>query len=101
MTLPLAITMGDVAGIGPEIIAKAFRDAPEALRGCFVAGDVATLRRAAAIVQGAGVPLPVALIERPADALAVPATSPMVMARGRVMGEDEEGAGRGGTSKIF
>ena len=72
MTLPLAITMGDAAGIGPEIIAKAFRDAPEALRGCFVAGDVATLRRAAAIVQGAGVPLPVALIERPADALAVP-----------------------------
>ena len=72
MTLPLAITMGDVAGIGPEIIAKAFRDAPEALRGCFVAGDVATLRRAAALVQGAGVPLPVALIERPADALAVP-----------------------------
>ena len=72
MTLPLAITMGDAAGIGPEIIAKAFRDAPEALRGCFVAGDVATLRRAAALVQGAGVPLPVALIERPADALAVP-----------------------------
>ena len=72
MTLPLAITMGDVAGIGPEIIAKAFRDAPEALRGCFVAGDVATLRRAAALVQGAGVPLPVALIERPTDALAVP-----------------------------
>ena len=72
MTLPLVITMGDAAGIGPEIIAKAFRDAPEALRGCFVAGDVATLRRAAAIVQGAGVPLPVALIERPADALAVP-----------------------------
>ena len=72
MTLPLAITMGDAAGIGPEIIAKAFRDAPEALRGCFVAGDVATLRRAAAIVQGAGVPLPVALIEHPADALEAP-----------------------------
>jgi len=45
--LPIAITLGDPAGIGPEIIAKAFRDAPEALRGCFVAGDVATLRRAA------------------------------------------------------
>ena len=72
MTLPLAITMGDAAGIGPEIIAKAFRDAPEALRGCFVAGDVATLRRAAALVQGAGVPLPVALIEHPADALEAP-----------------------------
>ena len=69
MNQPLAITMGDAAGIGPEIIAKAFRDAPEALRGCFVAGDLATLRRAAAIVQGDGVPLPVALIEQPADAL--------------------------------
>ena len=27
MTRPLAITLGDAAGIGPEIIAKAFRDA--------------------------------------------------------------------------
>ncbi len=63
MNLPIAITLGDPAGIGPEIIAKAFRDAPEALRGCFVAGDVATLRRAAALVQGSGgVSLPVAEI---------------------------------------
>ena len=38
-------------GIGPEIIAKAFRDAPEATRGCFVAGD---LGRAAP--RGAGHP---------------------------------------------
>ena len=68
----LAITMGDPAGIGPEIVAKAFRDAPEVLRGCFVAGDLATLRRAAALVQGDGVPLPVALIEQPADALGAP-----------------------------
>lgn len=29
---PLAITQGDPAGIGPEIVAKAFRDAPELLR---------------------------------------------------------------------
>ena len=43
----IAITQGDSAGIGPEIIAKAFRDAPEDLRGCFVVGEVATLRRAA------------------------------------------------------
>ncbi len=69
---PLAITMGDAAGIGPEIIAKAFRDAPEALRGCFVAGDLGTLRRAAGMVQGEGVPLPVAVIEQPADALTAP-----------------------------
>ena len=43
----MAITMGDPAGIGPEIIAKAFRDAPDATAGCFVVGDVETLRRAA------------------------------------------------------
>ena len=28
----LAITQGDPAGIGPEIVAKAFRDAPQVLR---------------------------------------------------------------------
>ncbi len=69
---PLAITLGDPAGIGPEIIAKAFRDAPELLRGCFVAGDVATLRRAAALVPGDGVALPVAELEQPAEALSAP-----------------------------
>ena len=70
---PIAITMGDPAGIGPEIIALAFRDAPEALRGAFVAGDVAALQRAARVVQGAsGVPLPVAEIEQPDDALHAP-----------------------------
>ena len=74
MTLPIAITLGDPAGIGPEIIAKAFRDAPEMLRGCFVAGDVVTLRRAAALVQGAagGVDLPVAEIAQPGEALDAP-----------------------------
>lgn len=65
--------MGDAAGIGPEIIAKAFRDAPELLRGGFVAGDVATLRRAAALVQGAGgVDLPVAEIADARAALDAP-----------------------------
>jgi len=37
----IAITQGDSAGIGPEVIAKAFRDQPELMRGCFVVGDVA------------------------------------------------------------
>ena len=32
-------------GIGPEIVAKAFRDAPDDMAGCVVAGDVATLQR--------------------------------------------------------
>jgi 4-hydroxythreonine-4-phosphate dehydrogenase len=50
---PLLISMGDPAGIGPEIIARAFRDAPAELAGCVVAGDVATLRRASRLVSGA------------------------------------------------
>ena len=70
---PLAITQGDSAGIGPEIVAKAFRDAPDALRGCFVVGDVATLRRAGQVIVRPGLPVvPVALIANPADALGAP-----------------------------
>ncbi|MBP7454525.1 MAG: 4-hydroxythreonine-4-phosphate dehydrogenase PdxA, partial [Ottowia sp.] len=62
-SLPLAITQGDPAGIGPEIVAKAFRDAPQHMRGCFVVGDVATLRRAAACIERPGQPsLPVACV---------------------------------------
>ncbi len=70
---PMAITQGDPAGIGPEIIAKAFRDAPDATAGCFVAGDVATLRRAAALVSsGRSLALPVAVLDSAADALSLP-----------------------------
>ena len=70
---PLAITQGDGAGIGPEIIAKAFRDAPTDMHGCFVVGDLATLRRAAQCIERPGMPaLPVALIAEPAAALSVP-----------------------------
>ena len=70
---PLAITMGDAAGIGPEIIAKAYRDDPVALQRSFVVGDVATLRRAASLVTPAGsLPLPVACIAKAEDALSTP-----------------------------
>lgn len=69
---PIAVTLGDPAGIGPEIIAKAFRDAGDAMRGCFVAGDVACMRRGAAAVRAGGVALPVALIGTPQEALQVP-----------------------------
>ena len=51
--LSIAITMGDPAGIGPEIIVKAFTQEPELTKNCFVVGDVATLKRAAAFVQSA------------------------------------------------
>ena len=70
---PLAITMGDAAGIGPEIIAKAYRDDPAVLKGCFVVGDVATLRRAAQVVAPpGGLPLPVARIAQGIDVQQLP-----------------------------
>lgn len=69
----IAITHGDPAGIGPEIVAKAFRDAPDDLRGCFAVGDLATLRRAAQCIVRPGVlELPVAQIVSPDDAWHVP-----------------------------
>ncbi|WP_354004895.1 4-hydroxythreonine-4-phosphate dehydrogenase PdxA [Ramlibacter albus] len=69
---PLALTLGDPAGIGPEILAKSFRDAPSQLAGCFVAGDVACIRRAAAWVAGAAPPLPVVVLDEPQEALDAP-----------------------------
>jgi 4-hydroxythreonine-4-phosphate dehydrogenase len=66
---PIVISMGDPAGIGPEIIAKVFRDEPALLQGCVVAGDVAVLRRAAQCVGGL---LPVAVLESLADVAGVP-----------------------------
>jgi 4-hydroxythreonine-4-phosphate dehydrogenase len=69
---PVALTLGDPAGIGPEIIAKAFRDAPQLTRRCFVAGDLDCMRRGAQAVSQAGVSLPVALIGSIGEAAAVP-----------------------------
>jgi len=73
MEKPIAITMGDPAGVGPEIVAKLFRDAPDLARACFVAGDVATLRRAALCIAGPGaVSVPVAAIGTAAEARRMP-----------------------------
>lgn len=61
---PIAITMGDPAGIGPEIILKAFRDAPELTHGCIVIGDLGTLRRAGESLNHFGrTSLPVARVD--------------------------------------
>lgn len=47
----VALTMGDVAGVGPEVIARAWADDPlRALARPFVVGDSATLRRAVALL---------------------------------------------------
>jgi 4-hydroxythreonine-4-phosphate dehydrogenase len=48
----IVITPGDPAGIGPEIVAKAFRDAPAILAGCFVLGDLPVMQKAADLVGG-------------------------------------------------
>ena len=73
MPLPIAVTLGDPAGIGPEIIVKAFRDAGDVMRGCFVAGDVGLVRRAARLLEAPGsLALPVAEIESLADVACAP-----------------------------
>ncbi len=64
---PLLVTMGDAAGIGPEIIARAF--ALGELGGSCVLGDVSVMRRAAALLPE---PPMVARIDGPADCARVP-----------------------------
>lgn len=68
--LPIAITPGDPCGIGPEIIARAWHDAPEVTRHCFVAGDVGLMRRAMALVQSVPA-FPICEISAPAEAMAL------------------------------
>jgi hypothetical protein len=43
---PIAITQGDAAGIGPELIAKIFLGTPDTLKNCVVVGDAAVMQRA-------------------------------------------------------
>jgi 4-hydroxythreonine-4-phosphate dehydrogenase len=72
LQLPIAITMGDAAGIGPEIIVKAYQLRPDLLRGCFVWGDVQTVRSAASRMHKGAVPQPLAVITSPKDVWDVP-----------------------------
>jgi len=70
---PLAITQGDVSGIGPEIVAKVFRDSPGLTPGCFVVGSLEAMRRAARWIAKPGeTSVPVALIQSPQDVAGVP-----------------------------
>jgi 4-hydroxythreonine-4-phosphate dehydrogenase len=65
--LPIAITMGDACGIGPEIVAKVF--ATGMADDCFVIGDVGVMRRA---LRAIGVSMPVVQIEAPSDLAVCP-----------------------------
>jgi 4-hydroxythreonine-4-phosphate dehydrogenase len=69
MTRPVAITMGDPAGIGPETIAALFRHRPAWSSRCAVMADLGVMRRAAQ-VAGGGQPL--AVLEGWADATHTP-----------------------------
>lgn len=69
---PIAITLGDPSGIGPEIIAKAFRDSANQTQACFVVGDVASVRRAVRTISVGQIPLPVVVIESVSDSLSLP-----------------------------
>ena len=66
----LALTLGDPAGIGPEILLKAFAQAPELTRGCFIVGDLGTLARARGWL-GEGVPA-LQRIDAPVPTIALP-----------------------------
>jgi 4-hydroxythreonine-4-phosphate dehydrogenase len=59
----VAITMGDPAGVGPEIVAKVLAERPSART--IVVGDAGILRRAIDLLD---LPLEVNAIERPRDA---------------------------------
>jgi 4-hydroxythreonine-4-phosphate dehydrogenase len=69
---PIAITLGDPAGIGPEIIAQAFAQAADLTRGTFVVGDLGCVRRGARIAAAGRPPLAVAHIQDSAEAADVP-----------------------------
>jgi 4-hydroxythreonine-4-phosphate dehydrogenase len=57
---PLLLTMGDAAGVGPELIAMLFRDHPGLAERCVVVGDAAALARASACVGSTLLPTPLA-----------------------------------------
>jgi 4-hydroxythreonine-4-phosphate dehydrogenase len=64
---PLLLTLGDACGIGPEIIAAAWR--AEDRHDLCVVGDLAVMRRA---IGWLGMTLPVAQIATPAELASVP-----------------------------
>jgi 4-hydroxythreonine-4-phosphate dehydrogenase len=74
VTPPLvAVTMGDPAGIGPEIIAKTFADPDfHARNRALVVGDAGMLKRAAELL---GLPLGIRGIQEPEDAAFEPGTA--------------------------
>src|SRR5690349_8470947 len=72
--LPLAITMGDPCGIGPEIIARLYND-PAPLPPTLVLGDEGLIQRAVGLLA---LPLTVRVIDSPEDFQSAPNTIPVI-----------------------
>lgn len=92
---PIAITQGDPAGIGPEIIAQLFRRRPEWSACCAVVADVGIMRQAAELTGGR---LPIAILESWRDARHTPPGAlplmPLVSASGNIeLGRVSQAAG--------
>lgn len=78
--------MGDACGIGPEIIAKAFRQ--RALPGAFVVGDIGVMRRVARLTStGTADALPIIEIDTPAEVLSLPGSALPVLAAQSLPGD--------------
>ena len=73
MSAPIGITMGDPAGIGPEIVVRLFAEGVGS--PCLVYGDVAALRRAAASI---GSRVPIQAIATPGDAAGLSGAVPVL-----------------------
>jgi len=74
LTLPIAVTMGDPAGIGPEIVVKTFAD-PRLTEPILVVGDAGLLRRTAANLS---LPLDIQPIADPEAARPGPGVVPVI-----------------------
>ena len=72
--VPIAITMGDPCGIGPEIIAKLYAD-PAPLPPTLVLGDEGLIQRAVGLLA---LPLTVRVIDSPEDFQSAPNTIPVI-----------------------
>ncbi|MCS6811567.1 MAG: 4-hydroxythreonine-4-phosphate dehydrogenase PdxA [Tepidimonas sp.] len=99
---PIAITMGDAAGIGPEIIVRLFQRRPDWSSRCVVIGDQAALRRAARAI---GEPVPIAEVDGPAHAAdvppgAVPLWPAVTLSRLPAWGQVDAAAGRAAADAV-
>jgi 4-hydroxythreonine-4-phosphate dehydrogenase len=92
--LPIAITMGDPCGIGPEIVAKLYADTAP-LPPALVLGDEGLIKRAVGLLD---LPLTVRGIESPEEFQFTPGTIPVIslsrLPDDLPFGELDKGAGK-------